>query len=547
MKLKVIGKGYPWTPPAEMYPDATMTGPPGQPGSTRRPELRPRQRRLSLCRRLLSRLLTTSSSPSSATRTSSRQATPRGDPRGVPKFIVCSLLRIISDSSGRLEGFGAEEDIQRLYRAFSQLTMEDFEDILNDNIYTLLGGDGEPSEAIDYTGQLAEFLSSAELLPSSEHAAASASCPTELYDSESGPSYTGVGEEPVTLYPPAVSLPAAEHSISHSSEEGAWQLEPMLANLEEEEEIPGPAAITLAGEITSDPCWSVLFDLTPSCDNPLVLTAVAAGGPRCHQLSLTAVASGHPLPLPVAAAGDSTCQLPILAVAAGDPSCQQLSPTTGTFISQLPLLSETAGDTSCQQLSPIAVASGYPLPLPVVAAGSYQQLLPAVTAGNHNCDLLLPSPPDLSIQPGPSTPQTAIKHPIIDSKEESEPPVKRSKTLVEEGRRPATAAVVVDYSKLREDNNKACREYRRRRKEHEHRLALELDQEQERNIRLKARLATLQGIKDKMQQLIITRLLITPSSSLPSSSSSSSPTSSCSVFSSSPSPSSFSFSPPPPH
>ncbi len=93
-----------------------------------------------------SQLTFRSSSRRSVTRTSSRRATPRGDPRGVPKlFHLRSLPRVeYSNSSGRLEGFGAEEKLL-LYRLLLLLArgvhMENMKDFFEggENFWSLPG------------------------------------------------------------------------------------------------------------------------------------------------------------------------------------------------------------------------------------------------------------------------------------------------------------------------------------------------------------------------------------------------------------------------
>ena len=111
--------GYPWTPPPPNCPDATLT--------RLTPKMDPRLRRHFICRLLQAKLRRHGTK-----RTSSRRATPRGDPRGVPKLLLFTRLITraqshLQDSSGRLEGFGAEEDLRRLFRALFK--MDNTEDL----------------------------------------------------------------------------------------------------------------------------------------------------------------------------------------------------------------------------------------------------------------------------------------------------------------------------------------------------------------------------------------------------------------------------------
>jgi len=64
-----------------------------------------------------------------------------------------------------------------------------------------------------------------------------------------------------------------------------------------------------------------------------------------------------------------------------------------------------------------------------------------------------------------------------------------------------------DYAKMREENNRACREYRRRRKAAEQLAQKQLEEETERNQRLKARLRLVEARRDKAKSLVIGFLL----------------------------------------
>jgi hypothetical protein len=61
---------------------------------------------------------------------------------------------------------------------------------------------------------------------------------------------------------------------------------------------------------------------------------------------------------------------------------------------------------------------------------------------------------------------------------------------------------VMDYRKMRDDNNRSSREYRRRKKEQELHWHDELRHEEERNRQLKARLRELKRQKERVEALV---------------------------------------------
>jgi hypothetical protein len=61
---------------------------------------------------------------------------------------------------------------------------------------------------------------------------------------------------------------------------------------------------------------------------------------------------------------------------------------------------------------------------------------------------------------------------------------------------------LIDYRKMREDNNRCSREYRRRKKEQEIRWQTELRREEERNRHLKTRLRDLERHKERAEALV---------------------------------------------
>ena len=87
--------------------------------------------------------------------------------------------------------------------------------------------------------------------------------------------------------------------------------------------------------------------------------------------------------------------------------------------------------------------------------------------------------------------------------EEVEPPTKRRRQENGAEENPAE----VDYRRMREDNNRACREYRRRRKEQQRLAETELEAETKRNLRLRERLRLVEAERDKVRALLTGLLL----------------------------------------
>lgn len=280
MKLKLIGKDYPWTSPNEIKPNAKMTG---LARLAHRADSGSRRR--CLYRLLLARLCLTGAR--STGRTSSRLATPRGDPRGVPKLLFLrSLPRLFENSFGRLEGFGAKEEYRRLLQAFLSAKMENLEDFYKDDVWTLLlGEEKEPSDITDYELQLDEFLSkeiSAILCTETTQ-----SRPNELFD---------IGNDNLS--------PLVADNVQYVAEELPCLDPPFISHRQTDTQVapattvlritcPEPVPITEFITPTAD-SWNVVFDLQPSCDDPWLLTAVPSGA-AARDDSIPQTTEGHDL------------------------------------------------------------------------------------------------------------------------------------------------------------------------------------------------------------------------------------------------------------
>lgn len=406
MKLKVIGKGYPWTLPHADNPHATMT-----PTAVARDKVTVAELYLHSGRFLL----LSRGRSLSVRRTSSRQATPRGDPRGVPKFL--SQLRIKDDlSSGRLEGFGAEEKKEKIF-AMRHLLAKPAQ-VHEDDLWTLLGEEegSDPTQVIDCGEQLLQFLSNTAtttfevVLNDATLGNCESGCAASLQDIEPLNGFEGSFTDAIPVPHHAdpqelIDPPAYDHDglQAAASDHG-------LATLTPDPNVP-VEAINITTELSAP---SGVFA-------PIVMTP----GP---QLVSTATEERNSTFAPTSHSPDNVT---------------------------------------------LVCASGIPL--------AYSPQVDPHSPEADSLHLLLS--PQLS---------SSLPHPY------QRPTDRPARTKQEP---------LVDYWRMRADNNRACRKYRRRRKEQEQRLDEELRLEAERNQRLRARLRLVEGRKDRLEALLMGMLM----------------------------------------